>query len=112
MQPNEAQLVQTIQAAMPDEELLLDVSDLFKTFADSTRIKILAALSVSSLCVNDIAAVLGTTISAVSHQLRLLRIAKLVKTTRRGKEVYYALDDDHVHDLYAIAIEHLTETRK
>ena len=109
---NATTLVQQVQSAMPNEELLLDVSVLFKTFGDSTRIKIMAALSVSPLCVNDIADVLGATISAVSHQLRLLRIAKLVKQSRKGKEIVYALDDDHVRDLYAIAIDHLLETRK
>lgn len=100
-----------IKKALPQEELLLDVADLFKTFADSTRVKILAALSIRELSVGDLAEVLDMTISAVSHQLRLLRIAKLVRQRRSGKEVIYALDDEHVHDLYDIAVAHLREER-
>ena len=82
-------------AEMPDEELLFDVADLFKAFSDTTRIKILFALMGGGLSVGDITAVVGCTQSAVSHQLRTLKQARLVKATRDGKNVIYALSDDH-----------------
>lgn len=101
--------MQAIKANMPTEDRMLDVADLFKNFADSTRIKIMCALVDNELCVSDLAQIVGSSESAVSHQLRLLRIAKLVKQRRDGKEIYYSLDDDHVHDLLSIAIAHLNE---
>lgn len=94
---------------MPDEDLLYDAAELFKIFGDSTRIRILSALSVNELCVCDICSVLNMTKSAVSHQLRILRQTKLVKNRRNGKEVYYSLDDDHVSSIMALALEHIKE---
>ena len=105
-------LIETVRNAMPEEELLMDVADLFKTFADSTRVRILSALSQHELCVCDLAEVVGMTKSAVSHQLRLLRMSKLVKQRRSGKEIIYSLDDEHVHALYAIAIAHICENKE
>jgi ArsR family transcriptional regulator len=97
------------RAAMPREETLLDLADLFKMFADSTRVKIISALLARELCVCDIAALLSMTKSAVSHQLRLLRQTKLVRTRRDGKIVYYSLDDEHVENILAQGLNHVTE---
>ena len=101
--------VKTVLSTMPDEDVLYDVAELFKIFGDSTRIRILSALSVSELCVCDICAVLNMTKSAVSHQLRILRQAKLVKNKRNGKEIYYSLDDDHVSSIMDLALDHIKE---
>ena len=94
---------------MPDEELLFDVADLFKAFSDTTRIKILFALMAGPLSVNDITATVSCTQSAVSHQLRILKQARLVKATRDGKSVIYALSDDHVFTMLAQGITHVCE---
>lgn len=101
--------IEKVQMQMPDEDLLYDVAELFKIFGDSTRVRILSALSTEELCVCDIGSLLNMTKSAVSHQLRILRQAKLVKGRRQGKEVYYSLDDDHVAKIISLAIEHSTE---
>lgn len=98
-----------VKAAMPDENTLYSAAELFKVFGDSTRTRILSALFISELCVCDIAAVLGMTKSAVSHQLRILRQTKLIKGRRSGKEIYYSLDDEHVSKIYEMAIDHLKE---
>ena len=94
---------------LPDEELLYDLADLFKVFSDTTRIKILFCLMGRDLCVADIADETGTTQSAVSHQLRLLKASKLVKFRRDGKTVFYSLDDDHVRSMIALGMEHVEE---
>jgi len=94
---------------MPDEELLYDLADLFKVFADTTRIKMLYALLDSPLCVADIAETVGATQSAVSHQLRILKQAHLVKFQRDGKSIIYSLSDDHVHTMLAHGMEHICE---
>lgn len=101
--------VKKVKAEMPDDDTLLDIAELFKVFGDSTRTKILAALSVSEMCVACISVVLGMSVSAVSHQLRILRQARLVKTRRDGKEIYYSLDDDHVGRIFGTALEHIAE---
>ena len=103
----QADIVAKVCAQMPEENFLYDVAELFKIFGDSTRIRILTALQKSELNVCDIASVLNMTKSAVSHQLRILRQAKLVKNRRVGKEIFYSLDDEHVHDIIDIAIAHL-----
>lgn len=92
-----------------NENLLYDVAELFKIFGDSTRIRILYALLSQELCVCELATLLTMTKSAVSHQLRILRQTKLVKNRRRGKEVYYSLDDDHVATIINLALEHTKE---
>lgn len=94
---------------MPEEELLYDLADLFKVFADTTRIKILYALMGKELAVNDIADVLGASQSAVSHQLRILKQAHLVKFQRDGKNVIYSLSDDHVYTMLAQGMTHICE---
>lgn len=103
------QTVREVKKNIPDEDLLYDVAELFKIFGDSTRIRILSALLSSELCVCDICSLLNMTKSAVSHQLRILRQAKLVKNRRRGKEIYYSLDDDHVASIINLALEHAKE---
>lgn len=94
---------------MPDEELLYDLADLFKIFSDTTRIKILYALMPGELCVADIAEAVGASQSAVSHQLRILKTARLVKFQRDGKNVLYSLSDDHVHTMLAQGLTHICE---
>lgn len=106
---NNTSTLDMIAAQMPAEDLLLDIAELFKVFGDSSRIKIISALGIRELCVNDIATVLNMTVSAVSHQLRILRTNKLVKAKKMGKEVYYSLDDDHVKLLFDLARAHLEE---
>ena len=101
-----------VRGSMPTDDRLCELADLFKSFGDSTRMKILYALSVSDLCVCAIAELLGMEQSAISHQLKKLRQAKLVTSRREGKTVYYALDDDHVRDLVAVGFAHLTEEEK
>ncbi|MBO5065782.1 MAG: helix-turn-helix transcriptional regulator [Clostridia bacterium] len=94
---------------MPSDEDVADVSDFFRIFADSTRVKILWGLDKSELCVCDIAVLLGMTKSAVSHQLRVLKDAGLVKNRREGKVVFYSLADNHIKDIFEKAVEHLYE---
>ena len=101
--------VEKVKAAMPDEDLLVDIAELFKVFGDSTRTKMLAALSESEMCVCCISSVLGMSVSAVSHQLRILRQSKLVKTRRVGKEIYYSLDDEHIGEIFKTALAHVKE---
>ncbi len=102
-------VVARVRDKLPDEDLLYDVSELFKVFGDSTRTRILSALFESELCVCDIASLLNMTKSAVSHQLRILRQTKIVKNRKQGKEVYYSLDDGHIAEIYKMALEHLKE---
>lgn len=92
-----------------DEEILYDLADLFKVFSDTTRIKILFALMDKDLCVADIAETIGASQSAVSHQLRILKQARLVKFQREGKNVIYALSDDHVHTMLDQGMTHICE---
>lgn len=94
---------------MPDEELLYDLADLFKVFADTTRIKILYALMEESRCVADVAEIIGATQSAVSHQLRILKQAHLVRFQRDGKNIIYSLADDHVYTMLAQGLNHICE---
>ena len=92
-----------------DEEILYDLADLFKVFSDTTRIKILFDLMDKDLCVADIAETIGASQSAVSHQLRILKQARLVKFQREGKNVIYALSDDHVHTMLDQGMTHICE---
>ncbi len=102
--------VDTVREKMPEDEVLYELADLFKVFSDSTRIKILWALSVSELCVCDIAHLLDMTQSAISHQLRTLKLSRLVKSRKSGKIVYYSLDDSHVYDIFAQGLAHVGHT--
>ena len=94
---------------LPDEELLYDLADLFKVFADTTRIKILFALMARAMSVGELADAIGATQSAVSHQLRQLKQAHLVKFQRDGKSVIYSLSDDHVYTMLAQGMTHSCE---
>ena len=99
----------TLEEAMPDEELLYDLADLFKVFSDTTRIKILYSLMTGERRVADIADTIGATQSAVSHQLRILKAARLVKFQRDGKSIIYSLADDHVYTMLAQGLSHICE---
>jgi len=100
---------ETIKNNMLDEVTIYDMSNIFKVLGDPTRIKILYAIEHQELCVNDICACVEMTKSAVSHQLSILKQAKLVRGRKKGKEVYYALDDEHVNEMFNCALEHVTE---
>ncbi|MEA5060273.1 MAG: ArsR family transcriptional regulator [Clostridia bacterium] len=104
-----AGLVARVQAALPDEEVLCDLAELFKVFGDSTRIKLLSVLLEGEICVCDMAQMLGLSQSAVSHQLRVLKGAELVKYRRDGKTVFYSLADDHVKTIISNGMEHVLE---
>ncbi len=96
-----------ISEAMPREEILYELADLFRVFGDTTRIKILYALSLSDMCVADIAELLAMNQPAISHQLRVLRQARLVRVTRKGRQAVYGLDDDHVRTIFAQGFDHV-----
>ena len=103
------EVVKKVRKTMPKEEDFYDLADLYKMFADSTRVRILWTLSREEMCVCDIAVLLGMTKSAISHQLRALRLANLVRYDKRGKEVYYTLADSHVKDIFEKGFEHIHE---
>ena len=94
---------------LPDDEIISDLSDMFKIFGDQTRVKILMALESGEMCVCDIAAVMNMSQSAISHQLRVLKQSNIVKTRRQGKVVYYSISDDHVKEIFDIAMVHVQE---
>lgn len=102
-------LIERVNRDMPDEIKLYDLAELYKVFADSTRIKILYCLFEEEMCVCDIATLLSMTNSAISHQLRVLKQAKLVKFRREGKTVFYSLSDDHVRTIIGMGMEHIME---
>lgn len=102
-------IVNTVRNNMPEEGTLYDLAELFKVFGDSTRVKILWALDESEMCVCDIAVLLNMTQSAISHQLRVLKQARLVKSRRDGKVVYYSLDDEHVKEIFDQGLIHINE---
>lgn len=102
-------LLKVVNETMPEETELYDLAELFKVFGDSTRIRILFVLFEAEVCVCDLAAVLSMTQSAISHQLRILKQNKLVKSRREGKSVFYSLADDHVRRIIAQGREHIEE---
>lgn len=102
-------VIQKARANMPQEESLYDLAELFKVFGDTTRVKILWALFESEMCVCDIASLLSMTQSAISHQLRVLKTARLVKYRKDGKVVYYALNDAHIQSIFKEGFEHVSE---
>lgn len=103
------ELVEKVNKGMPAEEELYDLAELFKVFGDSTRIRILFVLFEAEVCVCDLAEVLHMTQSAISHQLKILKQAKLVSARREGKSVFYALADEHVRTIIAMGREHIEE---
>lgn len=102
-------LVKKVEASMPPEEELFDLAELFKIFGDSTRIKILCVLFEAEMCVCDIAQLLNMTVSAISHQLRILKQARLVRFRKQGKSVFYSLADDHIKKIIDNGMEHINE---
>ena len=103
------EIVEKVRQELPDEDTLYDLCELFRIFGDSTRIRILYVLFEAEMCVCDIAQLLGMTQSAISHQLRALKNARLVKSRREGKTVFYSLADDHVKTIIDQGIEHVKE---
>lgn len=101
-----------VRKKMPDEDPVYEVSELFKVFGDSTRARIICALDIEEMCVCDLAVLLNMTQSAISHQLRILKTSRLVKSRKQGKVVYYSLDDSHIGDIFAKAFEHVMEERE
>ena len=104
------ELIKIVNHTMPEETELYDLAELFKVFGDSTRIRILFVLFEAEVCVCDLAQVLQMTQSAISHQLRILKQNKLVKSRREGKSVFYSLADGHVRTIIAQGREHIEET--
>lgn len=102
-------VVNRVRAAMPESRNFYDLSNLYKMFSDNTRVRILWALSCEDMCVCDLAVLLGMTKSAISHQLKSLRLANLVKYDKQGKIVYYSLADSHVKDIFEKGFEHIKE---
>lgn len=101
--------VMRVRAAMPEGKDFYDLANLYKMFSDNTRVRILWALSCEEMCVCDLAVLLGMTKSAISHQLKSLRLANLVKYDKQGKVVYYSLADDHIKDIFEKGFEHIHE---
>ena len=103
------EIVGKVKNKMPEDEKLYDLADLFKVFGDTTRIKIICALFESEMCVCELSCLLNMTQSAISHQLRVLKSARLVKFRREGKVVYYSLDDEHIETILGMAFDHTKE---
>lgn len=106
---SQSALTKQVKDKIPDDETITDLAELFKVFGDATRAKIISCLEVKNLYVGELAEILGMSISAVSHQLRVLRSAKLVKGTKEGKEVKYSLDDNHVAMIMECGLTHIHE---
>ncbi|MDD5672995.1 MAG: metalloregulator ArsR/SmtB family transcription factor [Chitinivibrionales bacterium] len=102
-------IVEKVRRGMPQPETVFDVADFFRVFGDSTRIGILYALSSAEMCGCDICALLNMTQSAVSHQLRILKQARLVRHRREGKIIYFRLDDEHINKILSLGIKHAAE---
>ena len=106
------EVVERVRRQMPDETPVYEVSELFKVFGDSTRSRIICALRLEEMCVCDLAALLNMTQSAISHQLRILRSSRLVKSRKQGRVVYYSLDDAHIGEIFSLAFTHIMEERE
>lgn len=102
-------VIEKVREGMPPEETLYDLAELYKVFGDSTRIKILYVLFEAEVCVCDIAQCLNMTVSAISHQLRVLKQSRLVKSRKEGKTVFYSLSDDHVRTIIGQGLNHIEE---
>lgn len=102
-------IVEKVKKTLPKDEILYDLAEFFKVFGDSTRIKIICALFESEMCVCDLAALLNVSQSAISHQLKTLKSARLVKYRRDGKVIYYSLDDEHVKHVFDEGLRHVSE---
>ena len=108
--PNE-QIVELLKDKQLDEDVIMNLSEIFKTMGDPTRIKIINALREKELCVCDLSELLEMSSSAISHQLRILRNANLVKYRKEGRSVYYSLDDEHVLCLFGQGLKHVLEDK-
>lgn len=108
-EPQNLKLVNTVRKKMPKYGDISDLSDFFKIMGDSTRLQLLSALQFDEFCVSDLSYLLNMTRSAISHQLKALKLAKLVKSRKDGKTVYYALDDDHIREILQKSLEHIRE---
>ena len=102
-------VVKKVKIKMPNDDDLLKLSDLYKAMGDLTRIRILSALVHSEMCVCDLSVLLNISQSAISHQLRVLKSARLVKFRRAGKVIYYSLDDEHIKQIFDAGLHHITE---
>lgn len=107
--PLNIDLVNKTRKNMPDFKDISDLSDFFKVMGDSTRLQLLIALQTGEFCVSDLSNLLNMTRSAISHQLKALKVAKLVKSRKDGKTVFYELDDDHVREILEKSLEHIQE---
>ena len=107
--PLDIELVNKAREKMPDYRVITDLSDFFKIMGDSTRLQLLIALQTGEFCVSDLSNLLNMTRSAISHQLKALRVSKLVRTRKDGKTVFYALDDAHIREILEKSIEHIQE---
>lgn len=107
--PIHTEIIEKVKKQMEPDEILYDVAELFKVFGDTTRIKIIYALLKEKMCVCDIAHLINMTHSSVSHQLRILKQARLVKQEKAGKVVYYTLDDEHIGEIMSIGLNHIKE---
>ena len=103
------EVVENVKNKLPKEETLYDLAEFFKVFGDSTRIKIICSLFESEMCVCDLSVLLNISQSAISHQLRVLKSARLVKFRRAGKVIYYSLDDEHIKQIFDAGLHHITE---
>lgn len=103
------EVVENVKNKLPKEETLYDLAELFKVFGDSTRIKIICSLFESEMCVCDLSVLLNISQSSISHQLRVLKSARLVKFRRAGKVIYYSLDDEHIKQIFDAGLHHITE---
>ena len=104
-----ADRLKIVAEKLPPEEQIYDLAELFKLFGDSTRMRILFVLFESEVCVCDLAEALNMTVSAISHQLKILKTGKLVKSRREGKSVFYSLADEHVRTIVSQGMEHILE---
>jgi len=105
----DSEKIETARKELPGYDIIDDMAQFFGLLSDPTRLKIVIVLKREELCVHEIATVIGISISAVSHQLRLLKTAKMVKNRRQGKMVYYLLDDEHIEQLLSVADAHVNE---
>jgi ArsR family transcriptional regulator len=101
--------IHSVRKGIPGSDIISSMSQFFGLLSDPTRLKIVIVLKEKELCVHEIAQAIGISISAVSHQLRLLKTAKMVKNRRNGKMIYYSLDDEHIEKLLFVALEHVNE---
>ena len=104
------ELVHNIQKKLPSEKSLVKISEFYKIIGDYTRIRLLCVLEQSQMCVCDLSVLLNMTKSALSHQLKTLKEARLVKSEKKGKHVYYSLNDEHIKSILNIALSHINET--